>query len=111
MDLKWRAGASHQVPDALSRLHRFYTPGKDFEDSFPDDASLRSSYSGPEGPALDGVPLNDLGADSLPLEGPGDVAVVATAHLIPHMLSPLAPSLAADETLPDWFTAPKAGPF
>lgn len=42
MDLQWRLGASHQLPNAPSRLPWFAEPGADVDDTFPDDASHES---------------------------------------------------------------------
>ena len=34
---------NHQLPDALSRLPIGDAPGVDFDDSFPDDSSIRTT--------------------------------------------------------------------
>ena len=65
MELQWRPGANHQVPDAFPRLPVGDAPGADVNDSFPDDSSTRTTYSGPKGPVLEGVLLSELGADEV----------------------------------------------
>ena len=77
MDLQWRPGARHQLPDALSRLQPSQEPGDDINDAFPDDASSRQTYRGPEGPVLDGIPLTELGADEV--DAPATASVIAVA--------------------------------
>ena len=77
MDLQWRPGAHHQLPDALSRLRPSQEPGDDINDAFPDDASSRQTYRGPEGPVLDGIPLTELGADEV--DAPATASVIAVA--------------------------------
>ena len=67
MDLQWRPGANHQLPDALSRLPLSDEPGTDVDDSFPDDSSTRITYRGPRRPVLDGVLLSELGANEVDL--------------------------------------------
>ena len=47
MELQWRPGANHQLPDALSRLPIGDAPGADVDGSFPDDSSTRTTYKGP----------------------------------------------------------------
>lgn len=37
--MKWRAGTSHQLPDAVSRLLRLRVTGDSIGDAFPNDAS------------------------------------------------------------------------
>ena len=57
MELRWRAGTSHQLPDALSRLHTVTSETNDVDTSFPDE--VVSPYGvalGPQGPTLDGIP-------------------------------------------------------
>ena len=39
MTMRWRAGSSHQLPDALSRLPRPGPVADPIDDSFPDDAT------------------------------------------------------------------------
>ena len=56
MDLRWREGAKHVLPDVMSRIPHQKEPGADIDDAFPDDFSLSSpSREGqPRGPCLDG---------------------------------------------------------
>ena len=77
MDLQWRPGTRHQLPDALSRLPCSESPGEDINEAFPDDTSSRLTYRGPEGPVLDGILLTELGADHV--DGPTAESVVAVA--------------------------------
>ena len=62
MDLRWREGAKHVLPDVMSRLPHQEEPGADIDDAFPDDFSLSSpSKEGqPRGPRLDGQWLSEL---------------------------------------------------
>ena len=62
MTMRWRAGSSHQLPDALSRLPRPGPAADPIDDSFPDDATSGElgDYVGPQGPVLEGVLLKDL---------------------------------------------------
>ena len=85
MDLQWKAGQNHDLPDALSRLPRFETPGEDIDDSFPGDASDRQAYQGARGPILDGVLLSDMGIDETDVPPPENVAAVAGAIATPGM--------------------------
>ena len=63
MTMRWRAGSSHQLPDALSRLPRPGPAADPIDDSFPDDTTSRErdDYEGPQGPVLGGVLLKDQG--------------------------------------------------
>lgn len=62
MNLRWRPGVNHQLPDAVSRLPFGDEPGADADySSFPDDSSSRTIYRGPLGPVLDGLLLSELG--------------------------------------------------
>lgn len=65
MDLQWKEGRSHHLPDALSRLPRFDVPGKDIDTSFPGDSSTKLSFRGPKGPVLDGIPLSTMGVQDV----------------------------------------------
>ena len=38
---------------------------QDVDDSFSDDSSTWTTYSGPQGPVLDGVLLSELGAEEV----------------------------------------------
>ena len=62
MDLKWREGTKHVLPDAMSRLPHQEEPGADIDDAFPDDFSLSPPSEGgqPRGPRLDGQWLSEL---------------------------------------------------
>ena len=85
MDLQWKAGQNHNLPDALSRLPGFETPGDDVDDFFPGDASDRQAYRGAREPILDGVFLSDLGIDGTDVPPPENVAAVAGAITTPGM--------------------------
>ena len=65
MDLKWKEGRNHHLPDALSRLPRFDLPGEDIDVSFPGDSATKLSFRGPQGPVLDGIPLSELGVNDV----------------------------------------------
>lgn len=65
MDLEWREGRKHHLPDALSRLPRFDQPVRDIDVSFPGESPTALSYRGPQGPVLDGIPLSDMGVDEI----------------------------------------------
>ena len=60
--MKWKAGTSQQLPDAVSRLLRPGAANHSIDDAFPDDASSDkpTDYIGPRDPVLDGQPLNNL---------------------------------------------------
>ncbi|CAN0258752.1 unnamed protein product, partial [Laminaria digitata] len=49
MTMRWRAGSSHQLPDALSRLLRPGPASDSIDYSFPDDATSGNlgDYVGP----------------------------------------------------------------
>ena len=83
MDLQWRPGANHQLPDALSRLPLGDAPGTDIDDSFPDDYSTRTTYRGPRGPVLEGVLLSELGADEVDKPTGKNAAVEASVIFTP----------------------------
>ena len=61
IELVWRAGAQHVLPDTLSRLPHAPQAQRDIDDSFPDDPSMPSVAVAhePSGPVLDGVKLAD----------------------------------------------------
>ena len=63
MELEWRPGTRHQLPDALSRAPRLTPRGEDVDDSFPGDNSREKLHRSPQGPVLDGVPLTQLGVE------------------------------------------------
>ena len=65
MDLEWREGRKHHLPDALSRLPRFDQPARDIDVSFPGDTPTALTCRGPRGPVLDGIPLKDLGVSEI----------------------------------------------
>ena len=83
MDLQWRLGANHQMPDALSTLSLSNEPGTDIDDSFPDDSSTRTTNRGPRGPVLDGVFLRELGADEVDKPTGKNAAVTASVSFTP----------------------------
>ena len=62
MDMKGKAGSSHQLPDALSRLLRPNAAPESVDGPFPDDCISGNStdYVGPRGPVLEGQLLNEL---------------------------------------------------
>ena len=72
IDLVWKAGAQHVLPDALSRLPHAPQPQPDIDDSFPDDPSMPSvaAANEPSGPVLDGVRLMDLDTYEAPAVEP-----------------------------------------
>lgn len=84
MDLQWRPGTRHQLPDALSRLPCSESPGEDINEAFPDDTSSRQTYRGPEGPVLDGVPLKELGANQVDEPKAESVVAVAGTAITPE---------------------------
>lgn len=84
MDLQWRPGTRHQLPDALSRLPCTDSPGEDIDEAFPDDTSSRQAHRGPEGPVLDGVPLKELGADQLDEPTAESMVAVAGTAITPE---------------------------
>ena len=65
MNVQWRPGVNHQLPDALFRLPIGDAPGSDVDDSSSDDSSTWTTYRGPQGPVLDGVLLSELGAEEV----------------------------------------------
>ncbi|CAB1099388.1 unnamed protein product [Ectocarpus sp. CCAP 1310/34] len=65
MVLKWRKGTDHVVPDALSRLRRKGLGEPDVDTTLPDDGSGEVWGSGPEGPVLEGVPLQRMAQSQL----------------------------------------------
>lgn len=60
--MKWKAGTSRQLPDAVYRLLRPGEADYSIDGDFPDDASSGKSTEcmGPRDPVLDGQPLNNL---------------------------------------------------
>ena len=62
IELKWRAGCTHLVPDCLLRLPTTKPLLEDVDDSFRDDTSSLSSpnLSTPTRPVFEGVALQDL---------------------------------------------------
>lgn len=97
MELEWKEGAQHVLPDALSRLPHSPHPQADVDESFPDDftSSAASAFVGPRGPVLNGVRLADL--ETLPVEVDG----IAGAPTVPTPGSaPLVADLCALQALP-----------
>ena len=106
--LRWRPGAQHVLPDALSRLPHAPHPQHDIDDSFPDDPSMPSATVAhePTGPVLDGTKLVDLeplvpavdntpdGGDNAP-SPPADAPALAALRAFAEL-----PSVAACETTP-----------
>ena len=62
IELKWRAGCTHLVPDCLLRLPTTKPLLEDVDDSFRDDTSSLSppNILTPTGPVFEGVALQDL---------------------------------------------------
>ena len=60
MVLKWRKGADHVGPDALSRLRRRKTEESEAEAKEQENLANAEASKGPSGPVLDGVPLQQL---------------------------------------------------
>ena len=65
MGLLGRPGTRHQFVDALSRSHDNKTQGATVDDSFPGNNTTKSTYRGPQGLVLDGVPLGQLGIEDI----------------------------------------------
>ena len=65
MDLQWRPGANHQLPDTLLSLPLSDAPSKDIDNTFPDDSSTGTTYRGPKESMLDGVLLSEVEADEV----------------------------------------------
>ena len=83
MELRWRAGTSHQLADALSRLHTVTAGATDVDGSFPDEvASSSGIHRGPQGPLLDGIPLSEL--EVQPVAGPRPIPLAAFVHKVDH---------------------------
>lgn len=70
MELQWKVGLNHHLPDVLSRLQHFEAPGEDIDDSFPGEASDRQAYRGANGTVLDGVLLSEKGSDGTDIPPP-----------------------------------------
>lgn len=85
MNLQWKAGQNHLLPDARSRLPRFEVRGEDIDDPFLGDASNRQAYREPWEPVLDGVLLSEMGLDRTGVSPPESVAAVAGAIATPDM--------------------------
>lgn len=83
MELRWRPGANHQLPDAVSRLPIGDTQAGDAGDSFPHDSFTRNTYRGLRGPALDAVLLSELGADEVDTRAVKNVGGVASVLFTP----------------------------
>ena len=65
MELEWREGSKHYLPDALSRLPRLDGPENDIDVSFPGESPTALTSRGPQGPVLDGIPLKDMGVEEI----------------------------------------------
>lgn len=60
MVLRWRKGTDHVAPDAFSMLRK-KSPGEpDIDTTLPGDGDGEGPGKGPEGPVLDGVPLQSM---------------------------------------------------
>lgn len=96
MDLVWKEGAQHVLPDALSRLPHAPYPQGDVDDSFPDDpsSSSPSAFVGPRGPVLDGTRLADIDPDVEP------TVAVASEGKVQPLATPPAANLLALQALP-----------
>ena len=92
MELGWKAGVEHVVPDALSRLPVASPVEVDVDDSFPDDLSSATAGASVEtlGPELDGVRLGEL--DPAQADHVGD-ADSQTSHPTSHPTSEVVDSL------------------
>ncbi|CAB1100578.1 unnamed protein product [Ectocarpus sp. CCAP 1310/34] len=84
MELEWKAGVEHVVPDALSWLPVTCPVEVDADDSFPDDLSSTAAGASVEivGPDLDGVRLAEL--DPVQVDRGGD-ADSQPSHPTPEM--------------------------
>ena len=110
MDLQLRPGARHQLPDALPRFPCSESIDEDNNEAFPDDTSSRQAYRGPGGPALDDVPLTELGADQVDRPITRSVVALAGVSTIPQdvagsiegvaqiLLRPSPPNTSTEET-------------
>lgn len=60
--IRWRAGSSHSIPDALARLLWPGPAADPMDDYFPDDAfsGERCDHVGPQEPIIEGILLKDL---------------------------------------------------
>lgn len=103
MDLQWRLGAHHQLPDALSRLPRFEEPGGDIDDSFLDETPNKGAYQGPTGPVLDGIPLSELGVDEVDTSATENIAAAAGVTFTPDKPQPQTTRQSADEDKAAWW--------
>ena len=92
MELEWKAGVEHVVPDALSRLPVASPVEVDVDDSFPDDLSSAAAGVSVEtlGPELDGVRLAEL--DPVQTDHVGD-ADSQTSHPTSHPTPEVVDSL------------------
>ncbi|CAB1097320.1 unnamed protein product [Ectocarpus sp. CCAP 1310/34] len=84
MELEWKAGVEHVVPDALSRLPVANPVEVDVDDSFPDYLSSAAAGASLEisGPELKGVRLAEL--DPVQVDQVGD-ADFHTSHPTPEV--------------------------
>ena len=89
MDMNWKAGSSHQLPDALSRLLRPNTAPESVEDSFPGDSTSGNplNYLGPRGPVLEEQLLNELDTPSVGTIDPGGVRRKAVVRGVDQTVS------------------------
>ena len=83
MTIRWRAGSSYQLPDALSRLLRPGPAADAIDDSFPDDVTFGEpdAYVGP--PVLNRFPLRELEPSKEGVADPGGIRekrVMITPH-------------------------------
>ena len=85
MTIQWRAGSSHQLPGALSRLLRPGLAADPVDDSVPDDATSGEpdAYVRPQGPVLNGLPLRELEPSKEGVVDPGGMREKRVA-ITPH---------------------------
>ena len=86
MELEWRPGTRHQLPDALSRAPRLTPRGEDVNDSFPGDNSREKPHRSPRGPILDGVPLTQLGVEVDEAEEEQPMVVLSQTPVAPMVV-------------------------
>ena len=98
MTIRWRAGSSHQLSDALSRLLRPGPAANPIDDSFPDDATSDEpdAHIEPQGPVLKGFPLRELEPSKEGVVNSGGMREKRVA-ITPHAteIMPTPPAVAA----------------
>ena len=85
MVLKWRPGKDNSGPDALSRLRRRGPLEPDIDTSLPGDTVEDTQRKGPQGPVLDGTPLQQLAPPMEEEEEQMEIAVPPELAMLENM--------------------------